>query len=381
MNSIIFATLFILVLLGSLFLGHFFIYNFLVKFFQITSINTKTYISIVLFILAISFILSSILIHYFDNFYSRNYYFLSWLWLWFLLNINILILILSLLSFIFSKSLLFDNKMFIWGLLIFLSLIISGFWVYNAFSPYVHKVTVKLKNLPSNWNWKKIVMISDVHLWHIYQDSFMQNAVNKINSLNPEAIFIVWDLFDWMDWDLEKYVKPIDNLNAKKWIFFVTGNHETYLWVDKTFKILKSTKLRILNDESVNLDGINLIGFSYPEQWKFKDVKWTLSKLNLDSKIPKILLYHSPTHLSEAEDAWVDLQLSGHAHRWQLFPFNIVTSLVYSWHDYWLTNIWDFQIFTSAWLGTWWPAMRTDSRSEIVEITLNHYRSVKNPLF
>ncbi|MDD2487142.1 MAG: metallophosphoesterase [Candidatus Gracilibacteria bacterium] len=370
MNSIIFASMFLIVLVSVLFLGNFSIYVFLIKFFNISNHNVKIYIGGILFILGISFILASILTHYFDNPFSRGAYFISGLWLGFLVNINMFIGVLVIIDLILKKYGFIDYKVYAGGIMIFLCIVYSSYGIFNALSPQVNEVSVKLKNLPDSWKNKKIVMISDVHLGNIYNDDFMKKVVDKINIINPEAVFIVGDLFDGMDGHLDKYVKPLDNLKTKKGTFFVTGNHETYLGVDNALKSLENTGVKILDDEKLDIDGIEIIGLSYPLRGEFKDFKKTFSNLKLSSDKPKILLYHNPMHLDEAKNAGIDLQLSGHTHRGQLFPFNLITSIIYAGHDLGLTKIGDFQIFTSIGVSTWGPAMRTNSRSEIVEITL-----------
>ena len=370
MNSIFFFLFFIIIILWIMFLWHYFIYIFLVRFFNITNNNIKIYIITAFFILWISFILSSIISNYFENIYTSYYYFLSWIWLWFLVNLNILILFLYILGTFLKKYEIYQHKLYFVVPMLFLWIIFSLYWVYNAMSPQIKNVEINIKNLPSSWKDKKIVMISDVHLGHVYDDSFLEKTTERINKLNPDIIFIVWDLFDWMHWSLEKYIQPINDLKPKDWIYYVTWNHETYLWVNETYRILSKTNIKILKDEAVNIDWVQLIWLSYPERGRFKDFKETLGKININKDVPKILLYHSPTHLNEAADEWIDLQLSWHTHRWQMFPFNFITSIVYAGHDYWLSNIWDFQIYISNWLWTWWPAIRTLSRSEIILISL-----------
>jgi hypothetical protein len=368
MQQTFFILFFLLLFSTVLFWWHFLLYLIVVKFFWITVFKVKILLLLLALILSFSFVVSSSLAHIYENIFTKFLYFSSGIWLWFLLYFEIIVWIILLFNFVFKKYSL-NYKLSIYLALV-LSIIFVGYWICYAFSPTVKNIEIKIKNLPVNWDWKKVVMISDVHLWHIYNADFMTKIVSQINWLNPEAVFIVWDLFDGMDWNLDELVNPLNNLKSKKWVYYVTGNHETYLWVEKIASLLEKAWIKILNDEAVNIDWISLIGLSYPERWEFKDFKTVFDELNLDKTSPKILLYHSPVHLDQASNAWIDLQLSGHTHRWQMFPFNFITQIVYAGHDYWLTNYQNLQIYTSNGVWTWWPTLRTFNRWEIVNIVL-----------
>lgn len=368
MQQTLLIGVFLLILSTLLFWWHFLLYLIVVKFFGITLFKTKSLLFLLALILSFSFIASSSLAHIYENFFTKFLYLSSWIWLWFLLYFEIIVGLILLFNFIFKKY-SFDYKISVYFALA-LGVIFVGYWICCAFSPAIKNIEIKIKNLPDNWSWKKIVMISDIHLGHIYNAEFMTKIVSQINEINPEAVFIVWDLFDGMDWNLGVLINPLNNLKPKNKIYYVTGNHETYLWVEKIASLLEKAWIKILNDEVVNIDWISLIWLNYPERWQFKDFKTVFDKLNLPKNSPKILLYHSPVHLDQASNVWIDLQLSGHTHKWQMFPFNFITQIVYAGHDYWLTNYWVLQIYTSNGVWTWWPTLRTFNRWEIVSIIL-----------
>lgn len=402
MNQIIFIFSFTSLFFLILFWGHFLFYLILINSFWIISIKTKLIVWTILFILSVSFITSSSLAHYFENIFTKWIYFISGIWLGFLLYFEIIFGLILLCNYIFKQnlfSILWKSIFFInspaspvgegraidfnifsksnlsttksFYLTLALSIFFVAYGICCAFSPAIKNIDIKLKNLPINWQNKNIVLITDVHLGHIYTGDFMDKIVSDINKLNSEAVLIVWDLFDWMDWNLSSLVNPLKNLKSSKWAYYVTGNHETYLGVEKITPLLKNFWIKVLNDEKIDIDWIEIVWLSYPERWAFKDFSKTFSWLNLSKTIPKILLYHSPVHLEEADKAGIDLQLSGHTHKWQMFPFNFITEIVYAGHDYWLTNFWNLQIYTSKGVWTWWPTLRTFNRWEIVNIVLN----------
>jgi hypothetical protein len=93
---------------------------------------------------------------------------------------------------------------------------------------------------------------------------------------------------------------------------------------------------------------------------------------NFNFEEPSILLYHSPFEAGQAKQAGIDLMLSGHTHAGQMFPFNVLTKIIFRGDDYGLHENGDFTIYTSSGLGTWGPTMRTFARPEIVVITFEN---------
>jgi hypothetical protein len=151
----------------------------------------------------------------------------------------------------------------------------------------------------------------------------------------------------------------------------VTGNHETYLGVERAYAALRTTPVRILADESVIIDGLQVIGVSYPERGHSRDLGQTIAKLRgFDPALPSLLLYHSPTHIAEAKAAGVSLQLSGHAHHGQILPIQFISRLVYGRYYHGLHVEGNYTLYASSGAGTWGPTLRTGNRPEIAVIRL-----------
>jgi uncharacterized protein len=363
---------FLIVLALVIYFGaHYLFYFSFIHFFAITSQTNRGVILGVIIFLSFSFILATLAAHFKECIVTRTLYFLSGFWLGLLVNL-LLAAVIGGLIFWFVGILGYNISSILVGCLFFsVALIFSVYGIWNAFEPRIKNIQVTIKNLPAQWKGKNIVQLSDIHLGNIYQAGFLEKIVKMSNDLHPDAVVITGDLFDGMDGNLAKLVGPLNDLQAPDGVYFITGNHETYLGVNEAFAVLKNTKVNILDDAVRNIDGLQLVGISYPQRGQTKDLTETLKKLsNFISGAPTILLYHSPTFIQEAKDAGVNLQLSGHTHLGQLFPFNVITYLVYGGYDYGLHIEGDYSIYTTNGLGTWGPAMRTGNVPEIVNITL-----------
>jgi predicted MPP superfamily phosphohydrolase len=233
-------------------------------------------------------------------------------------------------------------------------------------------VQVNIQNLPPEWRGKKVVQLTDVHLGHILGSAFLSQVVERINAEEPAAVFITGDLFDGADGRLDELVRPLDGFHAPLGTYFVTGNHETYLGTERAYAALKTTRVRILRDERVDLNGLQVIGMSYPERGFSRDLGEAIRKLaGFDPQRPSILLYHAPAQTAQAKAAGISLQLAGHTHHGQIFPFQFVTWRVYGKYYRGLHVEGDYTIYTSSGVGTWGPPMRTGDRPEITVIHLD----------
>jgi len=362
---IFFLFVFIAILFGS----HFFIYFSLVRFLNISAPNTKIWLAVAIFILGISFILASILTHYSENVIPKVLYFSSGLWLGVALNLIIAFAV----SWIFVViarivGYQFDHKYLV-VLSIAFAVIYTGYGVWNVYHPKIKNITVKINNLPEAWKGKTAVQLSDVHLGHIFGEKFMASIVEKVNAQNPNIVFITGDLFDGMDGALDNLVTPLDDIKAPDGTYFVTGNHETYLGVSKAFDVLAKTPVKILNDEMVNVDGMQILGVSFPERGASKNIEETIKNISgFNPNNPSILLYHNPAQEAQAKASGVNLQLAGHTHKGQLFPIFLIDKLIYGKYYYGLFQEGNFSIYTSSGVGTWGPTVRTMADPEIVVI-------------
>ncbi len=257
--------------------------------------------------------------------------------------------------------------------MLFLALVYSAYNIYNAYNIKIKNISIPMKNLPDFWKGKKIIQLSDVHLGNINGADFMQKVADLTNAQKPDAIVITGDLFDGMDGNLTPLIAPLNSLKAPEGIYYVTGNHEIYLGLDKVLQIISQTDIQFIDDRVVHKDGLQFAGISYGQDLQPQDIKSILeADKNYDKNMPTVLLYHIPlpSKIEEAQQMGVDLQLSGHTHVGQLLPFKLITEIVYKGYDYGLHKIGDFYEYTSSGVGTWGPPMRSGNNPEIVSITL-----------
>jgi len=252
-----------------------------------------------------------------------------------------------------------------------LACLYSAYGLWNAYHPRARNLTVRIKNLPPAWRGRKVVQLSDLHLGYILRAGFASRLVAMANAESPDLVVITGDLFDGADGKLEELIAPLKALQAPLGIYFVSGNHETYLSVERAYAALRTTPVRILADEGVVIDGLQVIGISYPERGHSKDFAQAIAKVpGFDPALPSILLYHSPTHIAEAKAAGISLQLSGHAHQGQILPIQLISRLVYGRYYHGLHVEGDYTIYTSSGAGTWGPTLRTGNHPEIAVIQL-----------
>jgi len=363
--------IFLAVTVSLLFGVHFFVYMSLVHFFTIGQTTYRYLLAGILGFLSVSFILSSLVAHYYENLATRTAYFLSSFWLGLLVNLMVVCLI-AWLVFLMGQWLHLPlGKAWVGTIFFGLALFVSFFGVWQALHPTITRVSVHIPGLPESWKGQTLVQLSDVHLGHVYQSKFLKGVVEQVNALHPKAVVITGDLFDGMDGQLESLVQPLSDIKSEEGIFFVTGNHERYLGVETALYALRETPVTVLNDEVRDVAGLRFIGVSFPLRGEAKKLLPTLESLRSQfANQPNVLLYHAPESIAEVATRGVNLMLSGHTHRGQQFPFQFITALVHKGFDYGLFTIGDFHLYTTSGVGTWGPTMRIGTKSEIVAITL-----------
>lgn len=385
----------VLNLFGVLFLVHLIVYFFIAGTFNIQKRVTRVGVYVLLFFLSLSFVFSTLLLRWKENFVTESLYFIFSFWIGMLIN---LLLVIAVVYFVIGVLRVFGKKLnrkIVGILTIIFVFLFSVFGVWNAYNYKITEIEIEIRDLPDEWKGKKIVQLSDVHLGGNLDEGFFEDIVASVNELEPEIVVITGDLFDGSVGVIDSYLEILDKIDASEGVYFVTGNHEGYSGVEEIIEKLKTTKVNVLEDEIVDINGLQLIGISYSslnEPGPRNIKKIIQENENFNKEKPSILLYHSPTSIdgygeenetnhsnmylspnidfSGALELGIDLQLSGHTHGGQIFPFNFVTNYIYDGYDYGLHEIDGFFIYTSSGTGFWGPPMRTYSRSEIVLFTL-----------
>jgi predicted MPP superfamily phosphohydrolase len=371
LRGFILISLFILVALSILYLGHYLIYVSVLHFFGLIAFEHRMALAVVLFVLPLSLIASSFLAHWSDSLLTRVLYFCSSLWL----GVGLTLLTafgIAWLAWGITRVLDQAPNPLGFGIAaVGLTAVYSAYGIWNAYHPRLVNLTIRIQDLPPSWQGKTLVQLSDVHLGQVLGANFLARAVAKVNAQKAAMVLITGDLFDGADGNLEAMVAPLNRLVAPQGIYFVTGNHETYLGVQRSYAALRTTPVRVLTDECVVIDGLQLIGISYPERGHALRFAEKMAKLpGFDPALPSILLYHSPTQVAEAKAAGINLQLSGHVHQGQIFPLQFITRLMFGKYYHGLHTEGDYTLYTSSGTGLWGPTMRTGNHPEIAVIRL-----------
>jgi predicted MPP superfamily phosphohydrolase len=244
---------------------------------------------------------------------------------------------------------------------------VVGFYgVFNASLTRITRATVRLANLPESWRGRTAALISDLHLGHVRNGNFLRRMVAKILREEPDAIFIAGDLYDGTAIDAGRAAEPLNKLTAPQGVYFVAGNHEQFGDDSKYLRAVAAAGVRVLNNEKVEVDGLQIVGVPYRNATQDGHLASVLRGVRLDRDRASILLIHAPDHPATAEAAGVSLQLSGHTHLGQFVPWSWFARKMYRQFVYGLSRIGKMQVFTSSGAGTWGPPLRLGSNPEIV---------------
>ena len=356
----------LLTLLG----GHALFLSVVIRFFSIDSPTVQAVLGFAMLFLFLSVLFSSYLIHKRDNIFTRIYYIASALWIGVFVNlatVSALIVVLMIVGNAVGFHLPFwlQNIIFFGG-----GAIISGVGIYNALKPKIVEYEVFIKDLPDSWLGKTVVQVSDVHLGPVYRKRFFYSVIDQVNSLEPEAVFITGDLFDGMEAEFSWLNHPFTRLHAPRGAYYSFGNHDLYLGFSRVKRLLSENPIKILDNKLVVIDGLQIIGINYSFDVNF-DLERAIRKLEgYREDLPSILLFHAPKNIDAAKKAGINLQLSGHTHDGQMFPYNLVIKWGHRGYGYGFFPEGDFNLVVNGGVGTWGPPMRTSARSEIVKLVL-----------
>jgi uncharacterized protein len=240
----------------------------------------------------------------------------------------------------------------------------------------VKNVRVRLRRLPRAAQGTRIVQLSDVHVGPTIGRAFVEGIVEQVNALDADVVVITGDLVDGSVRQLRDSVAPLAGLRSKYGTYFVTGNHEYYSGARSWCEHLTGLGIRVLRNERVSIGegeaSFDLAGVDDYHAARFgrghgADLAKALA--GRDETRELVLLAHQPREIFRAEKHDVGLQLSGHTHGGQLWPWNYLVRLqqpVVSG----LESFGPTQIYVSNGTGYWGPPMRLGAPAEITCITL-----------
>ncbi|AKT43951.1 metallophosphoesterase [Chondromyces crocatus] len=240
----------------------------------------------------------------------------------------------------------------------------------------VRPVQVRLRKLPGSLSGFRIVQLTDIHVGPTIGRAWLEGIVERVNALKPDLVAITGDLVDGKVEDLRDEVAPLAKLQAKYGVFFVTGNHEYYSGADEWIAELGRLGVRVLRNERVSIgegdESFDLVGV---DDWTAKrfgnghgpDLERALAGRDPSREV--VLLAHQPKQVVQAAAMGVGLQLSGHTHGGQIFPWGYFVRLDQP-HLEGLERRGETQIYVSRGTGYWGPPMRVGAPPEISLVEL-----------
>ncbi|WP_456274703.1 metallophosphoesterase [Bacillus sp. AK031] len=255
----------------------------------------------------------------------------------------------------------------------FITLVLLIFFMvygsYNAFSPVVRNYDIQINKDSSTLDNLHIVMAADMHFGLLSGKGHAERLVEETNALKPDLILLPGDLFDddvqpFID---QKIDRVLAGLHAPMGVYASLGNHDRH---DGTMKelieALERSGITVLYDEAEDVGGqFTLIG----RKDRIDNDRLPLDLLmkEIDSAKPLFLIDHQPYDLDIAQQAGIDLMVSGHTHRGQIFPGSLLTDAIYE-NDWGHLQKEQMHSIVTSGFGFWGPPIRIGTRSEIASI-------------
>ncbi len=256
--------------------------------------------------------------------------------------------------------------------------LVAGILIYgtfNALNPRITRYDLTIDKKAGSLEKLDIIMVSDIHLGSIIRTGRLQQLAEEADRRKPDLILLAGDIVDesMEPLEVDNMVRIFGKMQARYGKFAVPGNHE-YIsgHADDAFRYLEKAGFRVLRDEYEKVAGsFYIVGRDNTSHQAPRVKRKELSKLmkGVDRSLPVILLDHEPIDLENGRENGVDLQLSGHTHRGQLFPNHLITGRIYE-QDWGLLQKGTLNLIVSTGYGTWGPPIRTGNKPEIVEITV-----------
>ncbi len=298
-------------------------------------------------------------------------------WLVFTLYMVLALLVVDITKLVFYQIRRFLNRFgFLLSVIVVSGVLYSGYNNYR--NPQIKELEIDLSSgkvegdseLPVGKKNLKIVALSDVHLGYSTDKEDLARYVGMINSLLPDIILIGGDLIDNSIVPLcqQRMDEELGKLQAPMGIYMVPGNHEYISGLEKSEEFLKNTPIVLLRDSVVCLPGgLQLVGRDDRSNHSRASVEELMAGVRKEA--PVIMLDHQPYQLDLKDSLGVDLQFSGHTHRGQIWPMNLLVDRMYQQsHGY---RKWEnSHVVVSSGLSLWGPPFRIGTKSDLWVINI-----------
>jgi uncharacterized protein len=237
-------------------------------------------------------------------------------------------------------------------------------------------VEIRLARLPRALDGFTIVQLTDLHVGMTIDRAFVQRVVDRTNALSPDLIALTGDLVDGTVEDLRDDIAPLGQLRARHGVFAITGNHEYYAGADPWIAELTRLGARYLRNERVAIGdaaaGFDLAGVDDhgASRWTGHGEDLTAALAGRDPSRALVLLAHQPRQVRRAARHGVDLQLSGHTHGGQIWPWHFIVRIQQGGLLAGRYQIEGTQLYVSRGCGYWGPPVRVLAPLEITRVIL-----------
>ncbi len=259
----------------------------------------------------------------------------------------------------------------LWAGIVTLALLVTlmGYGTYNAYSPVVRSYDIQMDKGSSSLETLHIAMAADTHFGLLSGRDHAKRLVKEMNALQPDLILLPGDLFDddvepFLD---QKIDQVLSDLRAPYGVYASLGNHDKHDGtMEELIEALERSGIQVLYDETVEVQGqFTLIGRRDKSDLYREPLEQLMNGVDLTK--PAILLEHQPYEFDIALQEGIDLIVSGHTHRGQIFPGNLLTDMIYE-NDWGYLRKEKMHTIVTSGFGFWGPPIRIGTRSEIASI-------------
>ncbi len=255
---------------------------------------------------------------------------------------------------------------------LFISLCVSAYGYREALNIGTEHLVIRTEKLPQGVDRLRIVQISDVHLGLIVRRERLRLILEKVKESNPDILVSTGDLVDGQINHLEGLAEMLREIKPRYGKYAVLGNHEYYAGIKQALAFKNAAGFILLRDEGVSIDNvITLVGVDDPAA-KYSGIYNKIDEKTLLSSFPRerftVLLKHRPL-IASGSVGLFDLQLSGHVHKGQIFPFSLLTKLYYP-NYAGLLKVDGSLLYVSRGAGTWGPPIRFLAPPEVTVIDI-----------
>lgn len=259
------------------------------------------------------------------------------------------------------------NACFVLAVGLAFSFVVYGF--FDAQKIRMKHLQIRSEKLSPDYETIRIVQISDVHIGLIVREKRLQHILEKVQEARPDILVSTGDLLDGEPDHAESAARQLAGIKPRFGKYAVTGNHEYYAGIEKALDFTKTAGFKILRDEKTTVAGMNIIGLEDPTGReggrREKNIDWSNLFPEKQHDAFTLLLKHQPTI---REDKNFDLQLSGHTHGGQIFPFMFLTRIFFPKNSGYHQLSDNKSVYISKGAGTWGPPVRFLAPPEITII-------------